>query len=107
MGIISHRCCCFLGLLSGIFGGKKLLNILTINIFTVIIINIISAMFTPVILTEDVKQRLLKEAMQKNMELNLGNNFGNVISSIMLYSVIVALLTFLGFKIGAILRKRS
>ncbi|ABP66277.1 hypothetical protein Csac_0657 [Caldicellulosiruptor saccharolyticus DSM 8903] len=97
----------FLGLLSGIFGGKKLLNILTINIFTVIIINIISAMFTPVILTEDVKQRLLKEAMQKNMELNLGNNFGNVISSIMLYSVIVALLTFLGFKIGAILRKRS
>jgi len=96
-----------LGLLSGMFGGSKLSAILTINIFAVIIINIISAMFASAILTEDVKQRLLKEAAQRNIELSLGNNPGNVISGIMLYSVIVALMTFLGFKIGTIFRKRT
>ncbi|ADQ41826.1 hypothetical protein Calkro_0193 [Caldicellulosiruptor kronotskyensis 2002] len=95
-----------LGLLNGIFGGEKLSNILAINIFAVIIINLISAMFTPLILTEDVKQKLLKEATQKNIELSLGNNMGNIISGIMLYSVIVALMTFAGFKISAILRKK-
>ncbi|WPX09069.1 hypothetical protein [Anaerocellum danielii] len=96
-----------LGLLSGIFGGEKIASILAVNIFAVIIINIISAMYAPVILTEDVKQRLLKEAMQKNIELSLGNNLGNTISGIMLYSVIIGIMTFLGFKIKNFLRKRT
>ncbi|WAM33955.1 hypothetical protein [Caldicellulosiruptor morganii] len=96
-----------LGLLSGIFGGERIVSILAVNIFTVIIINIISAMYAPVILTEDVKQRLLKEAMQKNIELSLGNNLGNTISGIMLYSVIIGIMTFLGFKIKNFFRKRT
>ncbi|ACM60673.1 hypothetical protein B0S90_1879 [Caldicellulosiruptor bescii] len=100
----------FMSLLNSIFSRGKFTNILAFNIFisltTELIMDIISYFYKPLILTDDVKERLLLEAKKKGIEISLDNgDVGSIISTLMILSLIIALMTFIGYNVGKLIRR--
>jgi hypothetical protein len=66
---------------------------------------IISYFYEPLIFTDGVKERLLLEAKKKGIEISLGISVGSIISSVMILSLIIALITFIGYSVGKLIRR--
>ncbi|ADQ39601.1 hypothetical protein Calkr_0011 [Caldicellulosiruptor acetigenus I77R1B] len=98
-----------ISLLNSIFSRSKFTSILTFNIFisatTYLIMQIISYFYEPLIFTDGVKERLLLEAKKKGIEISLGISVGSIISSVMILSLIIALITFIGYSVGKLIRR--